>query len=179
MGLHNLWTATLKFVPVHVMKAYEEVWPHSFLTSALDKGGHLYSPATLPLGKVPLMPVLKRLGGPQSQCAHFGEEKNVLPLPGSEPQFFDCPAHNLVSILTWLPQSAYTDSWMYWRIVTCFVYPDTRVYGRVVLCVLYMDTSIYWRVVLCVLHSHMLENQGFITFCTYSATLFYYVFHIV
>ena len=33
-----------------------------------------------------------------SQC--FGQEKNLLTLPEMEPQFFGCPAHSLVTILT-------------------------------------------------------------------------------
>jgi len=34
-----------------------------------------------------------RLGGPQSQYARFGEEKNILPLPGIEPQIVQPSCH--------------------------------------------------------------------------------------
>jgi len=35
---------------------------------------------------------------PQSQSRYFKREKNILPLPGLEAEFLDCPDHRLVSI---------------------------------------------------------------------------------
>ena len=58
-----------------------EVFLHSFLTSAQDRGrwqaSNLVERALVPLGK--------RLGGLQSQSAHFREENNFLSLPGFVP----------------------------------------------------------------------------------------------
>ena len=42
--------------------------------------------AALSVRKVPRHPVSKSLGGPHSQSGHFGEEKNLLPLPGIQSQ---------------------------------------------------------------------------------------------
>jgi len=55
----------------------------------MEVSGQLYTPAALPLGKEPLVP-LKRLGGPQSQSGHGGEKfpaPSTVPLnyPGSYP----------------------------------------------------------------------------------------------
>jgi hypothetical protein len=36
-------------------------------------------------GKRPLYPLDRRLGGPQSQSGHGGEEKNFHPIPGLKP----------------------------------------------------------------------------------------------
>jgi len=41
--------------------------------------------STLPQGKERWYPLVRRLGGPQSQFGHGGEEKNSLPLLGIEP----------------------------------------------------------------------------------------------
>lgn len=38
--------------------------------------------AAIYLRIVPRHPVSKLMGGPHSQYGHFGEEKNLLPLPG-------------------------------------------------------------------------------------------------
>jgi len=42
--------------------------------------------ATLSLGREPQCPLNRRLGGPQSQFGHSGEENNLLPFLGFEPQ---------------------------------------------------------------------------------------------
>lgn len=52
----------------------------SFLSAALDGGGHLY-----PRGKSPSSPLSRRLGGAQGQCGCFGEEKDALFPLGIEP----------------------------------------------------------------------------------------------
>jgi hypothetical protein len=45
----------------------------------------LYAPAALPPGKEPLVPLDRRLGGPQKRSGHGGEEKNSQSPPGIEP----------------------------------------------------------------------------------------------
>jgi len=45
-------------------------------------------------------PINIKPGGPQSWSQCFGQEKNLLTLPGMEPRFLGCPAHSLVTILT-------------------------------------------------------------------------------
>jgi hypothetical protein len=45
-----------------------------------------------------LVPVEQRLGGPQSQYGCFGEEKNLLPLPGFEPWIFQPVAWSLYGL---------------------------------------------------------------------------------
>jgi hypothetical protein len=42
----------------------------------------------------------RRLGGPQSQTGHYGEEKYLFPLLGIDPLFLGHPVFSLVSILT-------------------------------------------------------------------------------
>jgi len=47
--------------------------------------GQLHAPAALPPGKEPLVPIDRRLGGPQSRFGHSGGEvKNSQPSPGIE-----------------------------------------------------------------------------------------------
>jgi hypothetical protein len=50
-----------------------------FLTLALD-GGHFTT------GKEPWSALIRIIGGPQSWSEHYGEEKNLLLLPGIKPQ---------------------------------------------------------------------------------------------
>lgn len=42
---------------------------------------------------------------PNMFCEYTGEQKNLLPLPGNEPQFHDCPAHSLVTVETMLKEN--------------------------------------------------------------------------
>jgi len=42
---------------------------------------------------------------PNMFCECTGEQKNLLPLPGNEPQFHDCPAHSLVTVQTMLQEN--------------------------------------------------------------------------
>jgi len=57
-----------------------EVFLHSFLTSAQDRGDR---PQTS--RKEPWYPLDRRLGGLQRQSKHFGEKSNFLSLPGFVP----------------------------------------------------------------------------------------------
>ena len=60
---------------------------HSFLNSALDKGEWLtLRPARFNTGKEPLYPLNGRVGGLQSWFGRFGEEENLLPIPGFQPR---------------------------------------------------------------------------------------------
>jgi len=45
--------------------------------------GQIHDPAALPPGKEPLVPLDRRLGGPQRRSGRGGEEKNTQPLPQS------------------------------------------------------------------------------------------------
>jgi hypothetical protein len=51
----------------------------------MEVGGQLHAPAALPTGKEPLVPINRRLGGPQNRSGRGGEEKNSQPPPGIEP----------------------------------------------------------------------------------------------
>jgi hypothetical protein len=48
-------------------------------------------------GKHPRYPLNGSLGGPKRCSGPFGEEKNLLLLPGIEPRFFDSSALNPIS----------------------------------------------------------------------------------
>jgi len=57
------------------------------LNAMLDGDKWLTSPpGHLTSGKQPQYPVNGRLGGPQSQSKHFGDDKNLLPLMEFEPR---------------------------------------------------------------------------------------------
>jgi hypothetical protein len=54
----------------------------------MEMSGQLHAPASLPLGKEPLVAVGQeggRAGGPQSRSGRCGEEKNPQPLPELKP----------------------------------------------------------------------------------------------
>ena len=71
----------------------------SFLTFALGRGEWpvSWSSLILPQGKCLQYPLSRRLGGTQSQ---FGEERNLMLLPGIKPYFLGLPAHSLVTVPT-------------------------------------------------------------------------------
>jgi hypothetical protein len=75
---------------------------YSFLTSPLDgvSGQHHTLASLYPQGKDPLVPLDRRLGGPQHWSGQRLEEKS-LPLPGIELQL---PGLQSDTILTELPQ---------------------------------------------------------------------------
>jgi hypothetical protein len=82
------------------------VYFHSLFTSALDIG---YWSASR-LGRLTpgkdhqYLLHNKRLEGPQILSGGFGEEIDLMPLSGVEPQSVACTAHSLVTILTELFQ---------------------------------------------------------------------------
>ena len=97
----------------------EEVYLHSFLTSALDSGEWLTSPppGSYTPEKEPRYPMNRRLGGPSSQTGHF------VPIGTRTP---DLPASSFVAILTKLIPSLATlqarwnlKSWQLWWFKTC------------------------------------------------------------
>jgi hypothetical protein len=51
----------------------------------MEVSGQLHAPAALSSGKELLVPLDRRLGGPQSQPGGGGEEKNSQPPPEIEP----------------------------------------------------------------------------------------------
>jgi hypothetical protein len=64
-----------------------EVQLHSFLALALDRAAYInFISWPLYAWENPQYPMDRRLSGPQSQCGHVGEDKNLFPLPGYEPQ---------------------------------------------------------------------------------------------
>jgi hypothetical protein len=64
--------------------------PPPLLTSALD-GCEWSSSRSYRFAHRETVPVPTdmRLGGPRSRCGRYGEEKNLLPLPGIEPRLLD------------------------------------------------------------------------------------------
>jgi len=60
----------------------------------MNDSNRLHIPATLTLGKEPLVPTSKKLGGSQSWSECFGEEEDLLPLPSNQTQ--NCPACSIV-----------------------------------------------------------------------------------
>jgi hypothetical protein len=56
--------------------------------------GQLHAPAALSPGKEPRYPLDRRLGRPQSQSGHGGEEKDSQSSPGIEPRPSDYPARS-------------------------------------------------------------------------------------
>jgi hypothetical protein len=51
----------------------------------MEVSGQPHAPTALPPVKEPLVPLDRRLGGPQSCCGRGGEEKKSQPPPGIEP----------------------------------------------------------------------------------------------
>jgi hypothetical protein len=76
-----------KVIPVFNKQApcYEDAWKYSSPSLAWHETGcvWLHAPATLPWGNSPGYPLYRRLGEHHGRSWHYGEEKNVLPLKGS------------------------------------------------------------------------------------------------
>jgi hypothetical protein len=51
----------------------------------MEVNGQLHAPAASPPGKELLLPLDRKLGGPQTSAGCGGEEKNFQPLSGLEP----------------------------------------------------------------------------------------------
>jgi hypothetical protein len=66
----------------------------------------LHVPAALkpsPPPTEPLIPIERRLSGPQNRCCRSGRcggKENVLMVPGIEPRFLACSVHNLVPLVS-------------------------------------------------------------------------------
>jgi hypothetical protein len=54
----------------------------------METSSQLQAPAALPQEKN-IYPLKRRLNGPQIRSVYFGEEKNLLPLPGCPIQYSD------------------------------------------------------------------------------------------
>jgi hypothetical protein len=65
---------------------------------SMKVNGQLLRPGCFISEKSPWYPLDRRLGGPQSRSGRCGEEKNLLPLPGIEPQFLNRPVYSPVAI---------------------------------------------------------------------------------
>jgi len=59
----------------------------------MEVSGQLHDWPLYPQGKSPCYPLDRRLGGPQSQSGHGGEEKYSQPLPGLKPLIIQPIAH--------------------------------------------------------------------------------------
>jgi hypothetical protein len=88
---------------INVARRHEDVKgnggraPPSWSQSYMEVSDQLHELPALPPGKSPWYPLGRRLDGPQSQPGRCGLEKNLLPLPGIEPQA-SSPLH--VAVLT-------------------------------------------------------------------------------
>jgi hypothetical protein len=51
----------------------------------MEVSGQFHAPAALPPEKESLVPMNRKLGGPQNRSEHGSEERNSQPLPGFEP----------------------------------------------------------------------------------------------
>jgi hypothetical protein len=60
----------------------------------MEVSGQLHAPAASPPGKVPLVPLDRRLGGHHSRSGHGVEERNSQPPPGIETRSSDRPARS-------------------------------------------------------------------------------------
>jgi hypothetical protein len=78
-----------------------KIYLHVFLTSALDGGEWSASrPGRFtPGGKSLRYPLERRLDGPQSWSERYGDERNLLTLPGIKPWSLAHPARSLVTTL--------------------------------------------------------------------------------
>jgi hypothetical protein len=64
----------------------------------------------IPGERFPRYPLNRRLGGPQSLSGRFGEENNLLPVPGIQAHFLGCPISSVVTIRITLSRlSRYSD----------------------------------------------------------------------
>jgi hypothetical protein len=63
----------------------------------MEQSSSVHASVALPLGRQLEEP---RLGRPQSRSGRYGEDRNLLPLPGIEPEVFGRPARSIVTILT-------------------------------------------------------------------------------
>jgi hypothetical protein len=78
------------------------LYPHSFLTSALDGGEWLAShfTPTLSSGKESLAFTEQEAGLAQELAWTFGDEKTLLSPPRTKPQYLGQTAHSLIMIST-------------------------------------------------------------------------------
>jgi hypothetical protein len=54
----------------------------------------LHAPAALFQGKQPQYPMYRMLSGPQNRSGRYAEQKNILPLSGTEPRLIGRPARS-------------------------------------------------------------------------------------
>jgi hypothetical protein len=81
-----------KFASAHTLEACgrEKMQLHSFLTSAFDEVVVSLTPGPLYLrGKSAWYPMNRWIDVPQNRSWRFGEDSNLLPLPGSRTTFED------------------------------------------------------------------------------------------
>jgi hypothetical protein len=76
----------------------------------MEVSSQLHAPTSLTPGKEPLVPLDRRLVGPQSRSGRSGEEKNSQPLPGIEPPIIQPVAQRYTTELSWFPNPITTRS---------------------------------------------------------------------
>ena len=87
--------------PVHIVHAYRGSWgiaPRILTLHYMNWIGELHTPTDLPPGKNPRYPFCRKLGEPKSRFGRFGEEANILPLPGIWPRIVQ-----LTQVTFWRP----------------------------------------------------------------------------
>lgn len=62
---------------------------------------YLYRLSPYPWKNTPRYSLYRRLGGAQSRSERYGEDRNLLSMPGMEPRFLDRPGRSLVVILSY------------------------------------------------------------------------------
>jgi hypothetical protein len=90
-------TAYVHLFVINKVPRHEHIWKTGgidprILNLALETSNQLHALAELPQEKEPSVAIRQEMGGPQSRCGYFGEDKNLLPLPEIEPRFVDRPA---------------------------------------------------------------------------------------
>jgi hypothetical protein len=89
----------------------------------MEVSGKLHNAAPLCLGEQPLLPTEQQVGGSQSQSECFGEQKNLLPLPGIEPSSY----HDFSKYVSTVTQLGLMGSNEYSILVFCFMYHEDLV----------------------------------------------------
>jgi hypothetical protein len=84
---------------------YKRLWANEYIASRLNLGTRWawfisFKPRPLQARRIsPLYPLDGKVDRPHNRYRHYGEEKNIFPLPIMEPRFLGLP-HSLVAIAT-------------------------------------------------------------------------------
>jgi hypothetical protein len=120
-------------VPVQTIKSHVrlELQFHASLTSATEKGYWSVSqpwPLSLTFGKRD--PSTHRVRMSMGRSRRFGEEKNFLSLPGTEPQLIGCPTLGRDAILDYtLPRARILAPFNFEILICLFINTTKEIYG--------------------------------------------------